>query len=254
MALYVQAWARMMTRPMTILATLIGAVRVAAAAAATNAASLSTVADIDKRCSSAARVSRFRPDLVFADVSDQVLAPKGQGEWREFRDSADLKGATEEGAPNTQAFVWRFPDGVLFVQMFFQSHSGDWAHYADHCFRADGSLARVTDTVNTFNAGLLDEEFETGNDGGVSRVRIKYFSSDGTLLKKKSRLLDLETRKPVKRSFMDQDDVAYRRISDVPFLRSPQEEDRRSGNALEGNLLLATKTLPKRSTSLRRDG
>ena len=217
MAFFVQAWARMMTRAITILAILTGAAPVATAAAATNAASMATAAEMDKRCNSAEKASRSKPDLVFADVSDQVMAPKGQGEWREFRDSADLKSATEEGAPNTQALLWRFPDGVLFVQMFFHSHSGDWAHYADHCFRADGSLARVTETLNTFNAGLLDEEFESGNDGGVSRVRIKYFSSDGTLLKKKSRLLDLKTRKPVKRSFMDQDDVAYRRISDVPF-------------------------------------
>jgi hypothetical protein len=213
----VQAWARTMTRALTTLAILTGGAYVPPAGAATNAASLTTVAAIDKRCNSAEKASRSKPDLVFADVSDQVMSPKGQGSWREFRDAAALKGVTEEGAPNTQAFVWRFPDGVLLVQMFFQSGSGDWAHYADHCFRADGTVARVTDTLNTFNAGLLDEEFEGGNDGGVSRVRIKYFSCDGALLKKKSRLLDLQTRKPVKRSFMDQDDIAYRRISDVPF-------------------------------------
>ena len=217
MAFYVQAWTRMMTRAVTIFAILTGLAHIATAAAATNAARFSTVAEIDKRCSSAEKASHSKPDLVFADVSDQVIARKGQGKWREFRDPADLKGVTEEGAPNTQAFVWRFPDGVLFVQMFFQSGSGDWAHFANHCFRTDGTLARVTDTLNTFNAGLLDEEIEGDNDGGVSRVRIKYFSSDGTLLKKKSRLLDLKTRKPVKRSFMDQDDIAYRRISDVPF-------------------------------------
>jgi hypothetical protein len=207
----------MMTRSAPISAVLFCLAHVGTAVAATNAASLPTVAEIDRRCAAAEKASRSKPDRVFADVSDQVMARKGQGKWREFRDSADLKGVTEEGAPNTQAFVWRFPDGVLFVQMFFQSGSGDWAHFADHCFRADGTLARVADTLNTFSAGLLDEEFESGNEGGVSRVRIKYFSSDGTLLKKKSRLLDLKTRKPVKRSYMDQDDVAYQRISDVPF-------------------------------------
>jgi len=154
---------------------------------------------------------------VFADVSDQVMARKGQGKWREFRGPADMKDAGQEGAPNTQALVWRSRDGVLFVRMFFQSGSGDWAHFADHCFRSDGTLARFTDTLSTFNAGLLDEEIEGNNDGGVSRVRIKHFSPDGTVLKERSRLLDLKTRRPVKRSFVDQDDIAYRRISDLPF-------------------------------------
>jgi len=217
MAYYVHRRERTMTRTATFFVVLSGLVNIATATAATNQASLPTVAEIDRRCTSAEKASRSKPDRVFADVSDEVMARKGQGKWREFRDPADLKGVTEEGAPNTQAFVWRFPDGVVFVQMFFQSGSGDWAHFADHCFRADGTLARVTDTLNTFNAGLLDGEIDGGNDGGISRVRIKYFSSDGTFLKKKSRLLDLKTRKPVKRTYMDQDDIAYRRISDIPF-------------------------------------
>jgi hypothetical protein len=181
-----------------------------AAAATPPKSTMPTVAAISRRCDAAEKATRGKPNRVFADVSDKVMPAKGQGTWREFPDPDALKGVTEEGAPNTQALVWRFPDGVLYVVMFFQSGSGDWAQYADHCFRPDGTLARVTDTFNTFEAGDDDSQ-------GISRIRIKYFSPDGTMLQKKSRLLDLQTRKPVKRRYMDQDDVAYARVSDVPF-------------------------------------
>lgn len=194
--------------------------RVAGAEPATlSPPALDTVAGIEQRCRAAAGKTKTKPDRVFADTSEKVGSRSGEGSWREFPSPDALKGVGEDGAPNTQAFVWRFADGVVFVQLFFQSGSGDWAHFADHCFRPDGTLARVESTLNTFNAGLLDEEFEKGNEGGVSRIRTKYFGQDGRLLRKTSRLLDLATRKPIKRSFMDQDDIIYKAMSTLPFYR-----------------------------------
>jgi hypothetical protein len=187
--------------------------------AAPSQAALDTIAGVDHRCRAAAGKTKTKPDRVFADTSEKRGSRSGEGSWREFPNPDALKGIGEDGAPNTQAFVWRFADGVVFVQLFFQSGSGDWAHFADHCFRADGTLARVESTLNTFNAGLLDEEFEKGNEGGVSRIRTKYFDRDGRLLRKTSRLLDLATKKPIRRSFMDQDDIIFKVMSALPFYR-----------------------------------
>lgn len=187
--------------------------------AAPSQSTLDTVVEIDRRCRAAEAKTTRKPDRVFADTSEKVLPRSGEGSWREFPNPRALEGVGEDGAPNTQAFVWRFADGVVLVQMFFQSGSGDWAHFADHCFRVDGTLARVQSTLNTFNAGLLDEEFEKGNEGGVSRIRTKYFDRDGRLLRKTSRLLDLATKKPIRRSFMDQDDIIFKVMSALPFYR-----------------------------------
>jgi hypothetical protein len=186
-----------------------------AAPAAPSRSGLDTVAQIDRRCRAAE--GKTKPDRVFADTSDKVASRSTEGSWREFPNPRALHGIGEDGAPNTQAFVWRFADGVVFVQLFFQSSSGDWAHFAGHCFRADVTLARVQSTLNTFNAGLLDKEIEEGNDGGVSRIRTKYFDRDGRLLRKTSRLLDLATKKPIRRSFMDQEDIIFKRVTDLPF-------------------------------------
>jgi hypothetical protein len=209
---------RAMRRAATIVAVLTGVAQAARAApatstgaAATASASLSTVAEIDKRCDLAERVSQAKPDRVFADVSDDASSGKGQEKWREFRDPAGLKRAAATGPLDTQVFVWRYPDGVLFVEMVFQSDSGDWMRFASHCFRADRTLARVTSTLNSFTGS-------EGEGGGLSQVQVKHFSSDGTVLKKQSRLLDLETRKPAQRSLPpDSDEIVYRRFADVPF-------------------------------------
>jgi hypothetical protein len=174
------------------------------------APTLVTLPEIDRRCDAAEKVGRSKPDRIFADVSEETGPRKSRrGTWREFRDAAGLKGATPQGPPNTQAFVWRYPDGVTYLQMVFQSRSGDWMRFADHCFRPDGTLARVRDALNSFEGGR--------SDSGISQVRIKYLSRDGQVLKMKARVVDLETGEPVKGHNRDGDDAAYLRLSDAPF-------------------------------------
>jgi hypothetical protein len=152
---------------------------------------------------------------IFADLSDDAAPPmKGQGKWRAFRDKAELKKVAAEGAANTQAFVWRAADRIIYVELFSTSDSGDWAQYSDHCFRADGSLARLTDTLNTFNAV---SENESEDDNGVSRIRIRYFAPNSRQLAKKSRLLGLTTKRPIKSQYGDQPDVIFQHLADLPF-------------------------------------
>jgi hypothetical protein len=59
-------------------------------------------------------------------------------------------------------------DGFTFVEIFFQSGSGDWGQFADLCYRSDGTLARLIDMLNTFNAGDADEE-EEGESAASTR-------------------------------------------------------------------------------------
>jgi hypothetical protein len=194
-----------------IIAAAFGVAPGAAAARPNGIGDLSSVAEIDRRCDAdAMRATRATPDWIFAKIWDEVGR---KGTWHSFRAASELGEATAHGAPDTQAFVWRFPDGVSLVELFLTSQSGDWVHLAAQCFRADGTLARVTDTLNTFYAAGPDGE----DDGPVSRIRVRVFGSNGKALQKRSRLLDLRTRKPTRRSYMDQQDVAYLRLSDAPF-------------------------------------
>lgn len=69
-------------------------------------ATLLTTAEIDRRCRSAEASTKREPDRVFAEMSDEVVPRSAAGGWREFADPNALKGVGEDGAPNTQAFVW----------------------------------------------------------------------------------------------------------------------------------------------------
>jgi hypothetical protein len=198
---------------------LLGAARTTVAAATASGPSpLASVVEIDHRCDAAEKAASAKPDRFFAEVSGMVVPGKGQGRWRELADAAALKVLAEEDTLNTQGYVTGFRDQVLFVEMFFTSGTGDWGHYSDLCFRADGTLARVTDALNTFKAVVHGDQADSHPGGsGVMRIRIRYFAADGHAMQKKSRLLDLRTRKPVKGEYMDQDDVIYHRVADVPF-------------------------------------
>src|SRR5947208_2112547 len=137
--------------------------RSAATAGAPAAAALSTPAEIDKACDAAEmRADKHRKQArIFGDVAPGER--DARPDWRRFPSAEALKDATPDGPPNTQASVWPAVNGVLFMEMFFQSGSGDWAQFADMCYRPDGTLARAVDTFNTFDAGKDDSE-------GVSRV------------------------------------------------------------------------------------
>jgi hypothetical protein len=42
---------------------------------------------------------------------------------------------------------------ALLVTTFTTSSSGEWGHFVDYCFRADGTLALTRSTLNTFLGG-----------------------------------------------------------------------------------------------------
>jgi len=70
----------------------------------------------------------------------------------------------------------------LVITTFATSSSGDWGHFVDYCFRADGTLALSRSTLNT-------------TYGGVRRIRERRFSQSGTQLWTSTRVVDLVSGK-----------------------------------------------------------
>jgi hypothetical protein len=107
-------------------------------------------------------------------------------------------------------YAWLKDGKVVAAQFSFTSSSGDWYHYVNYYFRADGTLARIHAQLNTFS----------GPDGGISVVRDKFYSSSGKLLHTATRYLDLKSQKPRPRGdFMDQPIPDYKSVRDLPFLK-----------------------------------
>ena len=125
---------------------------------------------------------------------------------------AEFKTVRQEVQANLEdsAHVWLRDGKVVAARFSFTSSSGDWYHYVDYYFRADGTLAKIHAQLNTF----------AGPDGGISVVRDKFYSSSGKLLHTATRYLDLKSQKPRKRGeFMDQPIPDYKTVRDLPFYK-----------------------------------
>jgi hypothetical protein len=127
-------------------------------------------------------------------------------QWQEFK---TVRHAVQANLFDS-AYVWLKDGKVVAADFSFTSSSGDWYHYVNYYFRADGTLAKIHAQLNTFAA----------SDGGVSVVRDRLYSSNGKLLHTATRYLDLQSQKPRKRSdFMDQPIPDYRTVRALPFVK-----------------------------------
>jgi hypothetical protein len=113
------------------------------------------------------------------------------------------------------AQVWPREDGATAISMSLTSGSGDWFHFVEYCFRADGTLARLNSTLNTFNAVDKDPEKDTD---GASRQRDRYFDASGKQIKVRKRVLDLKTKRPAPTlQVMDDEEPIYKTAAALPF-------------------------------------
>jgi hypothetical protein len=128
--------------------------------------------------------------------------------WREFKSDSQMEQAGADDNLSESAAVW-LKDGKVVVAYFsFTSPSGDWYHFVNYYFRADGTLAKIHAQLNTFYSP----------DGGISVVRDRFYSSRGKLLRTSTRYLDLQSQKPRKRGdFQDEPIPVYLRVHDLPF-------------------------------------
>src|SRR5204863_5186970 len=112
---------------------------------------LSEASEIDELCEMAATVGRRQPDRVFAEVPKSAMPDTDQKsvefEWRAY-DSKESLAAETEDPPTMTAVVRRLPQGITFASLFYNG-SEHWHQYADHCFRPDGTLARLADAFVT---------------------------------------------------------------------------------------------------------
>jgi hypothetical protein len=107
-------------------------------------------------------------------------------------------------------YVWLKDGKLVAAQFSLTSSSGDWYHYVNYYFRADGTLAKVHSQLNTFSSA----------SGGISVVREEFYTSSGKLLRTNTRYLDLKSQKPKPREdFMDQTIPAYQNVRDLPFTK-----------------------------------
>jgi hypothetical protein len=151
---------------------------------------------------------RKEPDVVIADVSDyETDVP----EWKKFKSTKELEAFREKTETYTIAYNWKDKAKIVASAFTIFSPSGDWAQYVNHYFRPDGSAAKVTTEMRTFN-------------GDYIIIREKYFDARGKVLKKTAKFLDLMTKKPKKptEEMLDEDSEFYKtdfytRLSALPF-------------------------------------
>ncbi len=162
-------------------------------------AAQTTVAEINTYAASIDRFMKVNRSRNFGDASTE----EGKSNWKSFRTKTALD---DEGEIYEKALVWTRTGKVVGVTLTLSSPSGDWAHFVTYYFRADGSLAKIHAELNTFY-------------GNVSIIRDQWYDSTAKQLKATRKVLDLETRKPKKPfgDFMDQEVVAYKKVSDLPF-------------------------------------
>jgi hypothetical protein len=144
------------------------------------------------------------PHLVFADVSDYN---QNKSLWRKYNSEKEFEKAREKVESYDTAYVWRKNNKVVMANLTLSSPSGDWAHYIYHYFREDGTLAKIEARLNTFY-------------GNMTVLRWFYFNRKGSLLRKTTKYLDLETQKPKKageQDFNDNEVKIFKKTSKLPF-------------------------------------
>jgi len=126
--------------------------------------------------------------------------------WREYKSDQDLDTDKGENIGFSAALVWTRSGRVIAANLTTQVGSGDWVLYATYCFRADGSLARIQSTLDTFH-------------GHVTAEREWLFSSNGKQLQSAESFKDLKSQVPKKPddSYFDVPTPVYLRDSKLPF-------------------------------------
>jgi hypothetical protein len=148
------------------------------------------------------------PDLLFANTAD---TDSTRERWRRFASERALEKHREGSETYDIAYNWRRGARVVASNFTHFSASGDWAKYVNHCFRTDGTLARVETDFRTFN-------------GDFKVIRTRYFDTAGRQISSSAKYLDLQSRKPKNHSEGvmgdDPNDADfYKTVKKLPYAR-----------------------------------
>ena len=154
--------------------------------------------EIDKYVKSAQAKERIFGDI--ASGTDNSAA-----QWREFKTEDERKNAKSDDSLYQSANVWVAAGKVIGASFTFSSPSGDWAQFVMYYFRINGTLAKSSSTLNTFN-------------GGITVLRQDYYDSKGMLLKGTTHCKDLKTQQPRPcGEFEDKPAPVYKSVRQLPF-------------------------------------
>ena len=138
-----------------------------------------------------------------------------KGRWIEFSLGGELDAEVKSDRVSDVAQVWSRGDGAMATSTRISSRHGDWIHYVEHCFRADGVLARAHATLNTVQAWDDDSGKVVA---GATRERDHYFDDAGREIAVLTRVLDFQTKQPAPTlRLMDYEERIYKVVGSLPF-------------------------------------
>ena len=143
-------------------------------------------------------------ERIFGDVSSGTNSNVAQ--WREFKTEDERKNAGNDDNLYQSANAWVAAGKVIGANFTFSSPSGDWAQFVMYYFRINGTLAKSSSTLNTFN-------------GGITVIRQDYYDSKGMLLKGTTHCKDLKTQQPKPcGDFQERPAPLFKTVKQLPFL------------------------------------
>jgi hypothetical protein len=156
---------------------------------------------------------------IFATVAEDkalvVAAPGWQGFWQEFANKESMHKRLDNAAGRkytAQAYVVARESRVVFVRTNLDDENHDFFRQVEYCFRNDGSIAESSSesTRLPMNEREVRQIFYS-ESGAVIGTTVQYFAlADGAAvaLEKRPESFPLE-KFPI-----------YRKVSDLPFLKS----------------------------------
>lgn len=152
------------------------------------------------------------PQIIFADISDYNDDSKGK--WRKFSSEKSLEKFRTRNETYTIAYNWRKNGKLIQSNFTLFSPSGDWAQYVYHCFRPDGTLAKVESDMRTFYDDMII-------------LQTIYFDSKGKQVGKNIQYKDLrskKSKKPSKDFLRDFEGIKngqdyFKKTSKLPFAK-----------------------------------
>ncbi|MBV9956922.1 MAG: hypothetical protein JO360_00820 [Acidobacteria bacterium] len=142
---------------------------------------------------------------IFAADDSSAASNTGEVHWRTFKSEQELQAADPSNNLNSSAYVWLRDGKVVGASFTLQSASRDWVQYVMYYFRRDGTVAKISSTLNTFR-------------GSITVKREDYYNSKGTFLKGTTHCNDLKTQqaKPCG-NYEEMPAPLYQKVSLLPF-------------------------------------
>lgn len=120
---------------------------------------------------------------IFADTKDYNSEEKPK--WKKFTSEGALETFRNRNETYTISYNWRKNGRIVQSNFTYFSPSGDWAQYVFHCFRPDGSIAKVESDYRTFNEDVIV-------------LQSIFFDTKGRIINKTVQFKDLQSKKTKK--------------------------------------------------------